>query len=127
MIIDNIFFNLIFYLISFLVVFLIDYFIINKEKKGRKKIEKMTSEGMFLIKRFDLDDKKINLTKLNFHIAIINAFIISTVTLIVCLTSLKIPFKLAIAFVLLFGLIYSIYEIYGRRIRKIWGKDRNNK
>ena len=56
---DNIFFNLIFYLLSFFIVFLIDLFIINKEKKGKKRIDRMTTEGLFLIKRHNLDDTLI--------------------------------------------------------------------
>ena len=35
---------------------------------------------------------------------------------------IKIYYKFAIAFVLLFALIYAIFEIYGRYLNKKWGK-----
>ncbi|MBR1416199.1 MAG: hypothetical protein IJ572_00070 [Bacilli bacterium] len=119
---EDILFNVIFFLVLFLVVFLVDFFIISKDKKGKNKIDKITSIGNYLISRFNLDDKNINLKILNFHISIINAFIISFVSTTVCITNLNIGISLLISFVLLFALIYSIYEIYGRFLKKKYGK-----
>ena len=123
---EQILLNIIFFLIVFFIVFLVDFYVISKEKGKKKKIEKLTSEGQYIIKKFDLDDKQINLRKLNFHISIINAFIIAFVSTTISIAPFSIPFQLAIGFVLLFGLIYAMYEIYGRCLKKKIGK-RNNK
>ena len=120
---DSIMFNLIFFLVAFLVVFLIDYYILCKKKTKKKRVDKLTSEGDYLIRRFNLDINKINLKMFNFHISIINAFIISFVTTVISTTNLHIIIQLSIGFVLLFALIYSMYEIYGRHIKKKWGKN----
>ena len=123
--IDFIFMNILFFLIVFLVVFLVDFYVLCKEKsKGNKKrVEKMTTGDLFLISRYKLDEKKINLKKMNFHSSIINGFIISFVSTAISLINVHIGIQLAIGFVMLFGLIYAIYELYGRHLHKIWGKE----
>lgn len=120
--------NVIYFLISFILIFLFDYFFITKNKSKKTKehksvtTEKLTTEGMYLISRFNLDDKKIDLHKLNFHISIINAFIIAFVATNISLIKLNTFFQLLIGFVVLFLLIYAIYEIYGRILKKKVGK-----
>ena len=124
--IESIILNIIFFLVVFLIIFLCDFYIISKNKKRGKKTEKLTSQDLYIIKKFDLDEKILNLRKLNFHISLINAFIISFVSTTVIITDFNIGIQMAISFVLLFGLIYSLYEIYGRHIKKIYGKKRDN-
>lgn len=120
----NVLGNIIFFLVIFILVFLVNYFFICKSKKNKKgkKVDRLTTEGQYLIARFNLDDKKINLTKLNFHISIMNAFIISFVSTFVSLVSNNLLIQLSVGFALLMGLIYAIYELYGRHIKKKWGK-----
>jgi uncharacterized Tic20 family protein len=123
--------NIIFFVLVLLVVFLVDFYFITKDrakkvkgsKEKRKVTEKLTTEGMYLISRFNLDDKKINLRMLNFYISIINAFIIAFVSTGISLINVNVMFQLLIGFVLLFALIYAIYEIFGRHLKKKWGKD----
>lgn len=121
---EKILINIIFFMVVFLIIFLADFYIISKNKrsKGKKKTEKMTSQDMYIIKKFDLDDTRMSLKTLNFHMSVINAFIIAFVSTIICLTDFHIGIQLAISFVLLFGLIYSIYELYGRHLKKTYGK-----
>lgn len=127
----DILFNLIFFLVVFLIVFLISFYFIcrsrsTKDKKTKKRIkgtDKLTTEGMYLISRFNLDDKLVNLHMMNFYISIINAFIISFVATTVSLIKVNVVVQLLIGFVLLFALIYAIYEIYGRHLKKKWGKN----
>ena len=120
--IENILLNIIFFLSVFLIIFLVDFYIISKEKNKKRKIEKMTSQDQYIIKKFDLDDKLINLRKLNFHVSIINAFIIAFVSTTISITNFNIGIQMAISFALLFGLIYSLYELYGRYMKKRYGK-----
>ena len=117
--------EVIFFLIVFFVVFLVHYYILSFDRKKKKKIIKMTSMDLYIIKRFKIDEKLVNLKTLNFHMSIIDAFIISFVSTTLDITNFKMTIKFAISFVLLFGLIYSLYEIYGRWLKKYI--DRNNK
>ena len=55
---------------------------------------------------------------------LINSFIITLVTLILELINIPYIFKLIIGFVLLFGLIYALYEIYGKHLKKKEKEDR---
>ncbi len=122
--------NLYLFLGLMLVIFLVDYYLINKRKlkllnnkgknkKGKKKKVKPISELDYLIFKFKLKEKKLNKDRAIFWIAIINSFIISFVSSIVMILNIPIVFQLLIAFVLLFSLIYSLYELYGRHLKKL--------
>ncbi len=113
-----------------LVVFLVDYYLVNKRKlklinnkgknkKGKSKKIKSIGELDYLIIKFNLKEKKLNKDRVIFWIAIINSFIISFVSSVVMLLDIPIVFQLLIAFVLLFSLIYSLYELYGRHLKKL--------
>ena len=119
---ETILLNIIFFMSIFLLVFLVDFYIVSKEKNKKRKIEKMTSQDLYIIKKFDLDDKLVNLRQLNFHISVINSFIIAFVSTLISITDFHISIQMGISFVLLFGLIYSLYEIYGRNLSKKIGK-----
>ena len=112
-----------------IIVFLIDYFLINKKKlnliknkgltkKGNKKKIKSISEIDYLTMKFKLNKKNLNMDRMIIMISLINAFIISVVSSIVMLMPFAIMWQLIVAFALLFGLIYALYEIYGRHLKK---------
>jgi len=122
MAIEEILLNLIFFLVVFLLVFIVDFYFISTKKQGKKRVDKLTSEADFIISRYNLDDKKVNLRKLNFHISVINGFIISFVSTTISLINVNISIQFLIGFILLFALIYSVYEIYGRYMNKKIGK-----
>lgn len=112
-----------------LIVFLVDYYLINKRKlaliknkgktkKGKQKKIKSIGEIDYLIIKFKLNKKKLNEERMIIYISLINSFIISVVSSVVMLMPLKLMWLMLIAFVLLFCLIYSLYEIYGRHLKK---------
>ncbi len=116
------------FIVLFIIVFLVDYFLINKRKlnlikkggvtkKGKKKKIKSISEIDYISMKFKLDSKKLNMDKMIIVISLINAFIISIVSSIVMLMPFAIMWQLIVAFALLFGLIYALYEIYGRHLK----------
>lgn len=116
------------FLVLLIIVFLTDYFLINKRKlnliknkgktkKGKQKKIKNISEVDYLISKFKLDSKKINMDKMIITISFINAFIISIVSSVVMLMPFAIMWQMIVAFALLFGLIYALYEIYGRYLK----------
>lgn len=115
---EDILFNIVFFLSTFFIIFLLNYYLLCKDRKGKKKIDKVTSIDMYLITRFKLNEKLINLKMMNFHTSIINSFIIAFVSTTVNILDVHIAIKLSISFVLLFALIYAIYEIYGRHLKK---------
>lgn len=125
--------SLIIFIGLFIIVFLVDYFLINKRKltlinnkgvnkKGKKKKIKSIGEIDYLVTKFKLNQKKLDLKFAIVVIALINAFIISSVSAVIMLMPFAILWQMLIAFALLFGLIYSLYEIYGRHLKKKEGK-----
>ena len=111
-----------YFFITYCFVFIVDYFFLCRKKKSKRKDFRVTSEGEYLIKKFSLDKNKIDIKKMDFHISLLNGLIISFVTVTIYLIKAHIMIKFGIGFVLLFLLIYSIYEIYGRHIAKEWHK-----
>lgn len=136
---NEIIYNLIFFIVVFLMVYIFCYYIAgniklpkeknkykttSKDKKGKKeKPFKYTNEGKLMIIRYNLDEKKVDYQELLRWTSFCNAFIISLTSTIICNIPLKMYYQLAIGFVILFGLIYSIFEIVGRHLNKKWGKE----
>ena len=129
--------NLIFFIVVFLIVYIFCYYIagrikVSKEKnkdktKGKNKKKerpfKYTNEGKLLMIRYNLDEKKVDYKELLKWTSFCNALIISLTSTIIYNIPLKMYYQLAIGFVILFGLIYSIFEIVGRHLNKKWGKE----
>ena len=103
-------------------IFVVDYFFIKrrhykknigkKNKKNNKEFELM--EITYLISKFKLEKNKLPLKWLFPIISLFNAIIISLVAVVVIAIDVNIIFQLLIGFVLLFALIYSMYELLGR-------------
>lgn len=83
----------------------------NKSRKNNKTYEIM--EVNYLAVRKKIDCTKILNKKHICIISILDAFIISFVATVINLINLHILWQLSIGFVLLFLLIYAIYDIYG--------------
>ena len=113
-------FSIIFFCVLFVVFYLIYYFIFD-DKLKKEKYTKI-SELTFIVSKFKLDKKKMDYRKCLNGVAIINAFIISFTITIIDLLPIDIMFKLSVAFVMLMGLIFSLYMIYGKHLQKKWGK-----
>ena len=132
-----------FFGVLYVIVFLVDYFAINRRKynilfkkksknvKSKKKSKKTPNkkdiqfgEINYLIGKFNLDKKKIDYKSTILWTAVINAFIISLVSTVISAIPAHIIWQLLVGFVLIFGLIYALYEIYGRiLVKKGWGKN----
>ena len=119
------------YLLSFLIIFILvflgDLFLVirpailqitgKKKSKKKKKKEKQLVEIEYLCNKFKIHRSKLNYKELMFMFPLINSFIITLVTLILELIKIPYIFRLIIGFVLLTGLIYALYEIYGRHLK----------
>ena len=114
-------------------VFGVDYFFIKRrylkklkngdsDNKRRKKKNNGNDDLMeigYLVNKFKLDKSKLPLKRLLVEISLINAFIIVLVSVVVLVLDIYTIFKLLIGFVLLFALIYAIYELLGRHLVKV--------
>jgi len=114
--------NLIYFGIVFILVSLVYLLFINKRRLKKESIKQM-GEISYIVGKFKLNQKKINLKSIVITIGFINAFIIGFVSMIVAMIPLHVIWQFAIGFVLLFALVYSLYEIYGRILISLgWNK-----
>ncbi len=118
---DSIMYQLVWFVIEFVVIFLIYYFLLLRRLK--KKNYQGIGEFSYLIHRFSLDVKKLKFSNMAFMVACINAFIMAFVASFIMLIPTMMIWRLMIGFVLLFALIYSLYEIYGRFLQKRYRKE----
>ena len=125
--------TLIWGLFVFIVVFLINSLWIfkrgyenikkQKSKKKNKKLEEFVGLS-YLIPKFKLDINKMDLNYVFFMVSLIDAFIISFVFVVITIIPWDMGFSMLLGFVLLFGLIYALYEILGRvLVKKGWSKN----
>lgn len=129
---DKLKLSLILFILIFIIVFLVDYLFIKRKYlkringKGKRKKKKNNEliELSYLVGKFNLDKNKLPLKKVLMISSIINALIISLVSIVVMLIKVNYIIQLMIGFVLLISLIYSLYEIYGRfLVKKGYGKN----
>ena len=113
-------FNIYFFLIVFIILFIAIYIIYcnnlnkilkNKSKRNKKEYEIM--EVNYLTVRKNIDKSKLLNKKHMIIIATLDSIIIATVSTVINFVNLHILWQLSIGFVLLFLLIYAIYDIYG--------------
>ena len=113
----------IFFLILLVIVFLVDYLFIKRRylrrvKKKKNKKNKELTKIVYLVSKFNLDKNKLPMPLLLFIISLINAFIISLVAVVVILSNTYVVLELLLGFILLFALIYAIYELLGRYLER---------
>lgn len=106
--------------IMFLLIFIITYWMnLNNYKK-----RKYTSIGElnYLLKKFNLDRKKLPVRKMLLNFSLLDAFIMAFTASFITSLPVNTVFQMLIGFVLLFALIYALYEIYGRHLVKKYKK-----
>lgn len=109
-----------FFAIMFLLIFIITYGMnLNNYKK-----RKYTSIGElnYLLKKFNLDRKKLPVRKMLLNFSLLDAFIMAFTASFITSLLVNTVFQMLIGFVLLFALIYALYEIYGRHLVKKYKK-----
>lgn len=118
---NEIIWQLLWFIVVFLVMFFVYYFLL-KRKMKKKKLQTI-GEFTYLLHRFQLNTKKVDYKMMAFGVSMINAFIVAFVSTFIMLIPTNMIWRLLIAFVLLFALIYALYEIYGRHLQKKYKKD----
>lgn len=105
----------------FLIFYILYMVFIAKKKKDYSKLKK-NDEIVLFVTRYNLNVKKINYKKLVRCIYGANSFIIAfTSTLILNIKSFI--WSVVICFVVIFVLIYSIFELLGRYFKKMEEKN----
>ena len=103
--------------IIFVVLFVIQLIYDYKKRKNYSKLKKNDEVKIFMA-RYNLDIKKTNYKVLLLVINIINSFIISfTATLILNIKNYF--WKISVSFVVIFILIYALFEIAGRLFKRV--------
>ena len=98
------------------IIFLIYVVFLNKKKKDYSKLKKGDLIKVF-IARYNLDMRKQDYKKVLLLYTIVKVFVISfTAALIMNINSFI--WKVVIAFVVVFVLIYALFEILGRVLKK---------
>ena len=94
-----------FFFVLYLLFFLI-FYLNNLKKVKSKKYENLR------------EINENNYKKEIVHVALINGFIVSSVGVFVTYLEIPSAFQLALGFILLLALTYSLYEMYGRFLKR---------
>lgn len=105
---------LIYFSFAYILTFLLYLFVFNK--KGKKKKEE-SLEVMYMVNRFKLHKDKINMKRIKWILNFINPLIIS-VTFVAVMMIDSFALGLMVGFVIMLALIYSVYEIIGRILKR---------
>lgn len=110
--------SLIYFGICFITVLLIYLLFINKKFRKEYKEGKEQVEIYYLVKRFKLDMKITKYKTIKLIVSILNSFIVAFTFTVIINLKIKYAYKLMVAFLIMFILIYSLYEITGRILKK---------
>lgn len=110
--------HLTFFLLMWIVAFIVNVlFNLFRIKTAKKKAKLGEVALIAKLKKVNLDN--INWTVQNILTSIINSFILSFVGTFVTIFEWNYAIQMIVGFSLLFGLMYALYDIYGR-ILKSW-------
>ena len=108
--------DLTYFIIVYLITFLFYSLILNRKRKNYKEGKKQM-EIEYLVKKFNLDMRKTDYNTLKWATTFINPFIIS-VTFVAIISIDSFVLSLILGFIIMMLLIYGIYEILGRILKK---------
>ena len=103
----------------YLLIFIIYTVFVNKRKKSYSTLKK-NDEVVLFVNRYGIDVDKVGFKRIKMYLALINSFIIAfSSTIIIHVDGLLL--KVGIGFVVIMIMIYSLYEIVGRKLKKMEG------
>ena len=106
-----------FFAIMFLLVLILTY-VLNLKRYKKKKL-KSIGEINYLVMKFNLDIDRLPVRKMLLPISILDSLIMAFTASFITLLPIALIWQLMLGFVLLFALIYALYEIYGRHYVKL--------
>lgn len=105
------------FILIFLIVLIVSFVFINKKKKSYSKLKKTDAIKMF-IARYNIDVRKISYKKILNVVTLISSFIISFASTLVLYID-SILWAILVCFVVTLLLIYTLFEIAGRTLKKM--------
>ena len=105
-------------LIVFVIIFLARLFIYMRSHKKKKKNTGIIMEMKYLITKFNLDDKKVDTKGTAALISLLDRLIITGTFIAVLLITDNIYIEMILGLALVVILIYVVYEIFGRILKK---------
>lgn len=109
------------FILCLLVVYLLYYLVVISKKNKREKLV-MSTECIYLEKKYHIDVKKIPIKKLANHLALTNAFIMSFTVLVISMVKSWI-LKFTLGMIVLMLLIVVCYHILGKIYQKKYKED----
>jgi hypothetical protein len=103
------------FVLLFLLVLIIYFVFINKKRKDYSKLKKDSYIKGFIVK-YNLDMRKTNYNEVLNVFAIVNSFILAFTSALI-LNVDKFIWKVVVSFIVIFVLIYALYEIAGRYLK----------
>ncbi len=110
--------SLIYFGICFITVLLIYLLFINKKFRKEYKEGKEQVEIYYLIKRFKLNMRLTKYKTIKLIVSILNSVVVAFTFTVIINLKVKYVYKLMIAFLIMFIMIYSLYEITGRILKR---------
>lgn len=114
---DNFWISNIFYFISSYILILLLYVLVINRKRKVYSEGKKDLEIYYLVNKFKLDMRRVKYKTLKKIMTFVNPFIMS-LTFIVVINIKNFFLSLLIGFIVMMLLIYSLYEIIGRSLKK---------
>ena len=108
------------FLLIFALVYIVYSVFFNKKRKDYKDLKK-NDEIKFFIRKYDLDMRKTNYKTVLNIVRVINSFIISFCSVLV-INIKGVMWAIVIGFAVIMALTYSLYEIFGRALKRREGK-----
>ena len=102
----------IYFTASYILSFIVYVLFINSKKRKNE-----LAEIKYIIEKFKLDRDKLNTKKLKWILSFINPFIIS-ITFMIIINIESYILGIMIGFVVMMILVYSVYEIIGRCLKR---------
>ena len=93
---ENVWFSILFFLIVFVLIYFVTY------RKYKKKKYQSIGEYHYLVMKFHLKEKDLNIQSMLLYISILDALIIAFVTTFITSLEIGIMWQMLIGFVLLF-------------------------
>ena len=114
---DKIYLFIFNFVLFFILVYIIQTVFIDKRKKNYSKLKKNDEIAIF-IKKYGLDVKVLDFKIIKKTIYLINSFIMAFATSLILNVKGSI-LQLLVAVIVVLVLTYSLFEIYGRRLKRI--------
>ncbi len=108
------------FLFAFIGRFLIFLFYSSKKRKNKRKknVDGVSIEMLYLLRKFKVQQKKINKKSFALLLSFLDALIISTTVLLVVMLTDNLILQLIIGFLVMMAMIFLVYELLGRIL--IW-------